>query len=330
MEPKPTSPTDPRWKPKRTVLVLAVLMQGVLVGSAILYSEMTPAAAPATAPSRLVSEVVSSEDVVFADTDIGARRGKQLPPVDVLKAAAGEPKQLQDGSRLFNENCISCHGSGGRGDGPAGKALQPPPRDLTRLAGWKGGTRLSDVFRTLSLGLSGTRMPAFDYLTHQQRFALAHFIVSLAPGHEADTNVTLTALDKEFSLSAGAKEPNVIPVATAIDRMLAEANASGPSFKETRVDDPAGQQVFDKVVEPSARDRLREVLSASASWRDDLARLKSLASGDPVAAGFRPRVRLLPETEWQKLHVYLKNRYPAGNQMGDGSRQNVPDPGTRY
>ncbi len=311
MEPRPVQPTDPRWRPRRTVLVLAVVVQSVLVGSAIWYSEMTPAPVPAN-PPRLVSEVVSPEDAVFTDTDITARKGKQLPPVDVTKAANGDPKQLQEGSRLFSENCASCHGPGGRGDGPAGKTLQPPPRNLTQLTGWKNPTRLSDIFRTLTLGLAGARMPAFDYLTHQQRFALARFVVSLVPGHQTDTEVTLAALDKEFSLSKGAKEPNVIPVATAMERMLTQV-AGVVALKETRTDDTAGQEVFDNVVEPGARDRLLRLLGANPSWRDDAARLKTLASEDPVAAGFRPRVRLLADVEWQTLQVYLKNRYPAAN-----------------
>jgi len=312
MEPRPVKPTDPRWKPKRTVVVLAVVAQSLLIGSAILYSELMPTPAPAT-PPKLVSEVVSPEDVVFPDTDISPRKGKQLPPVDAMKAAAGDPKQVQEGSRLFSENCASCHGPGGSGDGPAGKTLQPPPRNLTQLAGWKNGTRLSEVFRTLTLGLTGTRMPAFDYLTHPQRFALAHFVLSLAPGHPTDTEITLAALDKEFSLSVGAKEPNVIPVATAMDRILAEG-AAPAAVTETKVDDAAGQEVYDKVVDPNANGRLLRLLSVNPSWRDDAGRLKTLASEDPVAAGFRPRVRLLPEAQWQTLHIYLKNRYPVGNQ----------------
>ena len=38
-------------------------------------------------------------------------------------AAAGKP--------LFQTNCSSCHGMGGKGDGPVGAALNPPPRDFT-------------------------------------------------------------------------------------------------------------------------------------------------------------------------------------------------------
>ncbi|MFB3904421.1 MAG: cytochrome c [Acidobacteriota bacterium] len=312
MESKPIKPTDPRWKPKRTVFVLAVLVQTLFVVSAIWYSEsLSPTVVPAASP-KLVPEIVSPEDAVFADTDISARKGKQLPPIDVMKAAMPDPQQVQQGSRLFGENCTSCHGPGGRGDGPAGKTLQPPPRDLTRLAGWKNPTRLSDVFRTLSLGLTGTLMPAFDYLTPEQRFAIAHFVVSLAPGRQPDTEQTLASLDKDFALSAGAKEPNTIPVVTALERTLAES-AGATLLQETKIDDAAGHELFRRVVEPGAGDRLLRLLSANPSWRDDAARLRTLASVDPAAAGFRPSVRLLVETEWQALHVYLTNRYPTGN-----------------
>jgi mono/diheme cytochrome c family protein len=39
-------------------------------------------------------------------------------------AAAGKPQ--------FQANCSSCHGMGGKGDGPVGSALNPPPRDFTK------------------------------------------------------------------------------------------------------------------------------------------------------------------------------------------------------
>ena len=36
------------------------------------------------------------------------------------------------GKALFTTNCASCHGDGGKGDGPVGKSLNPPPRDFTK------------------------------------------------------------------------------------------------------------------------------------------------------------------------------------------------------
>ena len=35
------------------------------------------------------------------------------------------------GQTVYAQRCALCHGEGGKGDGPAGRALDPPPRDHT-------------------------------------------------------------------------------------------------------------------------------------------------------------------------------------------------------
>jgi len=36
------------------------------------------------------------------------------------------------GKTTFDTNCASCHGTSGKGDGPVGAALSPPPRDFSQ------------------------------------------------------------------------------------------------------------------------------------------------------------------------------------------------------
>jgi mono/diheme cytochrome c family protein len=36
------------------------------------------------------------------------------------------------GKTTFTTNCASCHGDSGKGDGPVGATLNPPPRDFTK------------------------------------------------------------------------------------------------------------------------------------------------------------------------------------------------------
>ena len=43
----------------------------------------------------------------------------------------GDQAAIDAGKAVYTQNCESCHGSGGKGDGPAGSSLDPKPADLT-------------------------------------------------------------------------------------------------------------------------------------------------------------------------------------------------------
>ncbi len=45
----------------------------------------------------------------------------------------------QAGKVLYAENCMSCHGVEGRGDGPIAAGLGTPPADLTKIAARRDG-----------------------------------------------------------------------------------------------------------------------------------------------------------------------------------------------
>lgn len=49
----------------------------------------------------------------------------------LLAGAASAEGNAENGNALFQANCMTCHGAGGKGDGPVGQALNPPPRDFT-------------------------------------------------------------------------------------------------------------------------------------------------------------------------------------------------------
>jgi len=49
----------------------------------------------------------------------------------LLAPAAALAADAAAGKTIFTANCASCHGDSGKGDGPVGAALQPPPRDFT-------------------------------------------------------------------------------------------------------------------------------------------------------------------------------------------------------
>ena len=43
---------------------------------------------------------------------------------------AAPAANAQDAKQLYDKSCNMCHGPSGKGDGPAGKMLKPPPADF--------------------------------------------------------------------------------------------------------------------------------------------------------------------------------------------------------
>ncbi len=93
-------------------------------------------------------------------------------PAHTLSLAAGE--------RVWRARCASCHGQGGRGDGPAGTGLTPPPANLTDAALLVAATPLA-FYRKVTHGVPGTAMPAFEHaLTHEERWDAVAFAFALS------------------------------------------------------------------------------------------------------------------------------------------------------
>jgi mono/diheme cytochrome c family protein len=51
-------------------------------------------------------------------------------PAPAPEAEASPSPPADRGATVFAQHCASCHGATGRGDGPAGQALDPPAADL--------------------------------------------------------------------------------------------------------------------------------------------------------------------------------------------------------
>jgi len=76
---------------------------------------------------------------------------------------------------LFQENCSACHGAQGYGDGPRAAGLQPAPANFHDRSRQQHRSVFS-LYNTISLGVTGTAMPAFDNLSNEQRWQLAFFV----------------------------------------------------------------------------------------------------------------------------------------------------------
>ena len=101
--------------------------------------------------------------------------------IDVYEVRVA-PRQAPDLRAVASEyatHCAVCHGAAGRGDGPAGKGLTPPPADLTDAARM-GQLSVFGLYNTITLGIKGTGMTGFAALGEAQRWALAFYVSTLS------------------------------------------------------------------------------------------------------------------------------------------------------
>ncbi len=264
-----------------------------------------PAAAAVAAPQ--------GESGWLDPTEYPPVRGYELPPVDPNTVLTTTPALLKRGQSLFEQNCIACHGARGQGNGPAAATLNPRPRDFTQAQGWKNGYQLTGIFKTLTQGIRGTGMAAYDYLGARDRMALVHYVQSLGTfPHGADDTAALDALAKQFA-SSGEKVPNKIPVSMAMAKLEAEFVTAPPLPAPAA--DGVGAALMSRVV--ADRARAAETLARSSAWRHSLAEFAQVAAAGAPENGFAVSVATLSPEEWRRLYDVLV-KLPSGPATAEG------------
>ena len=87
------------------------------------------------------------------------------------------PDAATAGAEVFKTNCESCHGPQGHGDGPAGEALDPKPKNLAEFAPSVGDDYL---YWRINTGKEGTSMVAWKgILTDEQIWQAIAFVRTL-------------------------------------------------------------------------------------------------------------------------------------------------------
>ena len=97
-----------------------------------------------------------------------SEKGKKSP-------IAASPKVIEQGKKLAQVNCVSCHGKSGKGDGAAAAALLPKPADWTskKVQDESDG----EMFWKITAGRGG--MPSWRHLPESERWALVRYIRTL-------------------------------------------------------------------------------------------------------------------------------------------------------
>ena len=92
------------------------------------------------------------------------------------------PELVSQGKKLYDQNCVTCHGPKGDGKGQLGAALKPAPSDFTKpLKEWpytKGDSK--KVFEVIAKGIPTSSMVKWDQLPEQERWALVYYVEGFA------------------------------------------------------------------------------------------------------------------------------------------------------
>ena len=108
-------------------------------------------------------------------------------PAEAVKRpnpVARTPESVVQGRRIFEANCVSCHGPGGKGDGPAGKALDPKPTNLQAMAGQHTD---GDFAWKIENG-RGPMPPWKGVLTQEQIWHVVNYVQSLGPSKKGSAH----------------------------------------------------------------------------------------------------------------------------------------------
>jgi mono/diheme cytochrome c family protein len=99
-----------------------------------------------------------------------------------LKIPKKSPELLAQGKKLYDQNCVTCHGPKGDGKGQLGAALKPAPSDFTKpLNQWAFGKGdLKKVFDVITKGIPNSSMIKWDHLPEQERWALVYYVEGFA------------------------------------------------------------------------------------------------------------------------------------------------------
>lgn len=174
----------------------------------------------------------------------GQASGVPRPDSRLWEEAVGPPLPasaalLERGEAVYVEECEKCHGPRGEGDGSGAYFLKTKPRNFaTRTFKFRtttsGMPADQDLFRSVTTGFEAYGMPSFRALSIRDRWAVVHFVKSLA---EAGTRRALERTAKQLGEEVDPKQ-------------LAKLMKAGPPFElppePAEVDLKKGRQLFEK------------------------------------------------------------------------------------
>jgi mono/diheme cytochrome c family protein len=125
--------------------------------------------------------VLFTSGLLFSAEGTGAKQEEWKAPARAAKKPNPIPadeNSIAAGKIVYIKECLSCHGTTGKGDGPAAKALDKKPGDLSNPKMWEQTD--GALFWKITTG--NKPMASFEkLLTEEQRWNVINYVRTLAP-----------------------------------------------------------------------------------------------------------------------------------------------------
>lgn len=242
------------------------------------------------------------------ESDVKDQKGQLQEGVNVEELGMNPSEELlASGKQLFQENCVSCHGDNGKGDGPAGGGLNPPPRNFHSEDGWTNGRKFADMYKTLEEGIIENGMNSYNQLPVKDRFALINYIRTFADYPKVDEE-ELSNLDLTYSLADGRTTNNQISIAKASKLVSKEKTNNLKTYISNYE-----KSSDNLIIKNNTNDIRRALYSLNSSdlWKSDMSKFKSIVLSDIPQNGFNAGVVNLTDEGWSNLHSKMIGLYSS-------------------
>lgn len=234
-------------------------------------------------------------------------KGKPIKGVNVNEIVVPNEFVIADGKDLFTNMCASCHGAEGKGDGAGGATLNPKPRNFTDTVGWKNGTKISALYKTIEEGIPGSGMTAYEFLAVKDKFALIHYIRTFGSHFQNDTPEELAAFNDAYELDSDRRGPSQIPMDEAIAKTIAEREALILKTEEMLAkynQDKTGKAALLADMVNDERGVFR-IIAKDTNWRAGPTSFYNIASVNVGKMGFKDDINKLDTTQIKAIYEYL-------------------------